>query len=181
MNTLIQDQTFTLPIAPLLQALGMSRATYYRKRPPQISLPDAAELSPPDAALAPPDPPEQQAEEPDPIAPDPLAPSRCRVPGRAHNHLRAWMGWAVARNSPCNSPPLAPAESRCHQMLQKPEGDSKDLGTRSPWRQRVGIGRHGNKSLTAHFSSAHAVGRVHDPPRKDGCRPVHGRALSFSP
>jgi len=82
-NTLIQDQTFTLPIAPLLQALGMSRATYYRKRPPQISLPDAAELSPPDAALAPPDPPEQQAEEPDPIAPDPLAPSRCRVPGRA--------------------------------------------------------------------------------------------------
>jgi putative transposase len=90
----IQTQDHTLPIAPLLQALGLSRATYYRKRvtaTPTPELPvapqsDAAEKSVPpseqDLCTAASDPVEVVKQPEQPIV-DPLAPSRCRVAGRA--------------------------------------------------------------------------------------------------
>jgi putative transposase len=84
-SLLIASQQNPLPIAPLLQALGLNRATYYRSR---IALPSPAqtpllcpkeEEEPAVAASQTSEP----AKQPDLPAKDPLAPSRCRVPGRA--------------------------------------------------------------------------------------------------
>jgi putative transposase len=83
-SRMIASQPNSLPLAPLLQALGLNRATYYRSRiaiPPKIqtSLPDPKAE---EEATAPSETTEA-VKQPDLPARDPLAPSRCRVPGRA--------------------------------------------------------------------------------------------------
>ena len=85
MILVIASQTNALPIAPLLQALGLNRATYYRSRialPPKIPtfLPAPKEEETGTEAAS---ETTQAANQPDLPAVDPLAPSRCRVPGRA--------------------------------------------------------------------------------------------------
>ena len=112
MSQLLASQTNALPLAPLLQALGLNRATYYRSRialssPPnqeettatgqatevaaasQATEPAAASQATEPAAASPATEPAaasqatEPASQPDLPAVDPLAPSRCRVPGRA--------------------------------------------------------------------------------------------------
>ena len=87
MNQLLAAPSRTLPIAPLLQALGYNRATYYRTRSVssetfQTPLPEVSSF-PGTQTVA-------EAEETSPSEGvyqtprvDALAPSRCRVPGRA--------------------------------------------------------------------------------------------------
>lgn len=84
MSLMIASPTHSLPLAPLLQALGVNRATYYRAR---IALSPKTPTSLPDpdqeeAAAVASAPVEIVKETPLPAV-DPLAPSRCRVPGRA--------------------------------------------------------------------------------------------------
>jgi len=83
-SQLLASQTHSLPLAPLLQALGLNRATFYRRRialPPKLpmALPGPKEE---EEATAP-SPTTEVATPADPPAVDPRAPSRCRVPGRA--------------------------------------------------------------------------------------------------
>jgi putative transposase len=83
-SLVIASQTNALPLAPLLQALGLNRATYYRSR---IALPPKTKTlldcpQPEEEATAP-SATTQAAKQPDLPVVDPLAPSRCRVPGRA--------------------------------------------------------------------------------------------------
>lgn len=84
MSRVIASQSNSLPLAPLLQALGLNRATYYRTRialPPKIqtSLPGPKEEEEATAAGE----TTAAAKQPDLPAQGSLAPSRCRVPGRA--------------------------------------------------------------------------------------------------
>ena len=77
MSLLIASQTPSLPIAPLLQALGLNRATYYSTRIALPSAPNQEEETTATSQTIEATPP------PDLPTGDPLAPSRCRVPGRA--------------------------------------------------------------------------------------------------
>ena len=74
MSQWIASRPHSLPIAPLLQALGLNRATYYRSRIPVPSNQEETTATSQTSEKTPP---------PAPPAKDPLAPSRCRVPGRA--------------------------------------------------------------------------------------------------
>jgi len=81
-SLVIASPTNSLPIAPLLQALGVNRATYYRsvlppKAPTSLLDPNQEEAATLASATL------EIVQETPPPAVDPLAPSRCRVPGRA--------------------------------------------------------------------------------------------------
>ena len=86
MSQWIASQTNALPLAPLLQALGLNRATYYRSRIALSSPPNQQETTATSQATevaAQASQATEPASPPDLPAVDPLAPSRCRVPGRA--------------------------------------------------------------------------------------------------
>jgi putative transposase len=75
-SLLIASQTKSLPLAPLLQALGLNRATYYRRIAVPAPLKEEEQTTPTSQGS-------EAALPPAPPANAPLAPSRCRVPGRA--------------------------------------------------------------------------------------------------
>ena len=99
MSQLVASQAKPLPLAPLLQALGLNRATYYRCRIALSSAPQQEEtISTHQAneAVGAASQANEAVQEPVRPAVDPLAPSRCRVPGRALTPEEIALMWQTA-------------------------------------------------------------------------------------